>query len=84
MIGKPALRRLAPALSEAVAYRRLLAVANLEDLVLDNLTDAIDAHHVSRAKSLVRRLDKLDKVFNSREGARADRLGQALLELVSE
>ncbi len=60
------LRALAPPPSDVVAYRRMLATFNEEDLVIDNFFQAADQLQLRRAKSLARRLDRLDKRLKGR------------------
>ncbi|HJQ74979.1 MAG TPA: hypothetical protein VJ814_08840 [Gaiellaceae bacterium] len=60
------LRGLAPRPSDAVAYRRILASLNYEDLVIHNFLQAFEQRNVHRLKSLAKRLVKIGKAFNRR------------------
>jgi hypothetical protein len=60
------LRGLAPPPSEAVAYRRLLATFNYEDLVLHHFLQAAEAAQVQRVKTLERRLRRIGRHIDAR------------------
>jgi hypothetical protein len=63
------LRGLAPPPSDALAYRRLLATANDQELVATHLVQAIEEGQIHYAKGRARRLDVLDKRFSARARA---------------
>jgi hypothetical protein len=65
------LHGLAPPPSEAVAYRRLLATLNNEDLVIHHTVDALGQLQRQRVKTGLRRLGVLDR----RVAVRAKRVG---------
>jgi hypothetical protein len=65
------LHGLAPPPSEAVAYRRLLATLNNEDLVIHHTVDALDQIQRQRVRTGLRRLRVLDR----RVAVRAKRVG---------
>jgi len=60
------LRALTPPPSDAVAYRRLLATFNYEDLVVHHFFQAADEVQRQRTKSLLHRLKRVDRRLNSR------------------
>ena len=60
------LRGLAPPPSEAVAYRRLLATFNYEDLVLHHFLQAAEETQRQRVKTLERRLRRIGRHIDAR------------------
>jgi hypothetical protein len=61
-----ALRGPTPPESDAVAYRRMLASAKEEDLLLHHLFDAVVGVQKQRVGTLGRRLERLGKRFDAR------------------
>jgi hypothetical protein len=60
------LHGLAPSPADADHYRLMLATLNDEDLVIHNFFQAIDEIQLQRAKTLVRRVDRLGKRLDAR------------------